>query len=106
MEHLARLADGRPQSFIWEAPAGFPAEAAARSIRLTTHRDDGKQVTAYRAKLSFDSFGLSPEKLRNGIRFNLLVNDNDGEGRDGWLQLAPGIGDEKDPGKFPVILFE
>ena len=105
MEHLARLADGRPQSFIWEAPAGFPAEAAARSIRLTTHRDDGKQVTAYRAKLSFDSFGLSPEKLRNGIRFNLLVNDNDGNGRKGWIELAPGLGTDGAPEKFPQVVF-
>lgn len=106
MEHLARLADGRPQSFIWEAPAGFPAEAAARSIRLTTHRDDGKQVTAYRAKLSFDSFGLSPEKLRNGIRFNLLVNDNDGELREGFIQIAPGISEWKNFETFPLIVFE
>ena len=44
--------------------------------------------------------------LTEGIRFNLLINDNDGEGRDGWIQIAPGIGDEKNPGKFPFVIFE
>ena len=103
---LARLGDGGPQTFIWEAPAGFSTDMAARAIRLTTHRDAGKHTTAYRAKLRFDSFGLSPEKLRNGIRFNLLVNDNDGELREGFLQIAPGISEWKNFENFPLIVFE
>lgn len=45
-----------------------------------------------------------PEQLKRGIQFNLLVNDNDGEGRDGWMQIAPGIGEAKNPELYPFIL--
>lgn len=103
---LARLADGKSQVFVWEAPAGFQTEQAARAIRLTTHRDDRKHTTAYRAKLRFDAFGLSQQKLRDGIRFNLLVNDNDGELREGFIQIAPGISEWKNFETFPLIVFE
>ena len=34
------------------------------------------------------------------------LNENDGEGRDGWLQIAPGIGENKDPERYPFILFD
>ncbi|MHB1456012.1 MAG: beta-galactosidase [Armatimonadota bacterium] len=40
-----------------------------------------------------------------GIRFNLIVNDNDGSGRRGWVQLSDGIGDGSDVSKFPVVKF-
>ena len=43
--------------------------------------------------------------LNHGFRFNLLVNDNDGEGRRGWIAIAPGIGERKDPSLFPFIIF-
>ena len=49
---------------------------------------------------------MTPEMFSNGFRFNLLVNDNDGEGRDGWIHIAPGIGDAKNPDKFPFIVFD
>ncbi len=38
-------------------------------------------------------------------RMNILVNDNDGEGRRGWLEWAPGMGFTKDPSRFPKVLF-
>lgn len=51
------------------------------------------------------AIGLTQEQLKAGIQFNLLINENDGEGRDGWLQIAPGIGEAKVPEKYPFILF-
>ena len=50
------------------------------------------------------ALGLDRTKLREGIRFNLLVNDNDGEARKGWIAAAPGIGSGKDAGKYPVVV--
>ena len=50
--------------------------------------------------------GADSALLKQGIRFNLLVNDNDGEGRDGWMHIAPGIGENKNPDRFPFVLFE
>lgn len=103
---LARLANGRAQTFVWEAPTGFDPAAAADAIRLTTFRDDKAHRTAYRARLKLDAFGLTEQRLRDGIRFNLLINDNDGELREGFIQIAPGISEWKNFEKFPLIVFE
>ena len=40
-----------------------------------------------------------------GMRFNLIVNDNDGNGRRGWMQISDGIGDGPDVSKFSVVKF-
>lgn len=103
---LARLANGRAQTFVWEAPTGFDPAAATDAIRLTTFRDDKAHRTAYRARLKLDAFGLTEQRLRDGIRFNLLINDNDGELREGFIQIAPGISEWKNFEKFPLIVFE
>jgi hypothetical protein len=38
------------------------------------------------------------------LGFALIVNDNDGKGRDGWLALFGGIGWHKEPGEFGILL--
>ena len=100
---LTRLSDGSSESWCWSAPEGFLPENAARQIRLQTSR--AEKVTAYDAKIPFSTVGLTREMLNHGFRFNLLVNDNDGEGRRGWIAIAPGIGERKDPSLFPFIIF-
>ena len=100
---LTRLSDGSSESWCWSAPEGFLPENAARQIRLQTSRTE--KVTAYDAKIPFSTVGLTREMLNHGFRFNLLVNDNDGEGRRGWIAIAPGIGERKDPSLFPFIIF-
>ncbi len=99
---LTRLDSGENEVYIWSAPTGFsPAESAA-SVKLTTSRSG--TLTRYEAELPLKAFGMTPEILAAGIRFNALVNDDDGEGREGWIQIAPGIGEDKDPAKYPLIL--
>ena len=100
---LTRLSDGSSESWCWSAPEGFLPENAARQIRLQTSR--AEKVTAYDAKIPFSAVGLTREMLNHGFRFNLLVNDNDGEGRRGWIAIAPGIGERKDPSLFPFVMF-
>lgn len=43
--------------------------------------------------------------LQYGCRMSLLVNDNDGAGRKGWLEWTPGIGSAKDPTQYVPIAF-
>jgi len=40
-----------------------------------------------------------------GTGFSLLVNDNDGGPRKGWLQWSPGIGVKKDLALFKPVVF-
>ena len=39
------------------------------------------------------------------LKFSMLWNDNDGEGRKGWIEYASGIGSSKDTKLFTKLLF-
>jgi hypothetical protein len=78
--------------------------AAAKKVRLNTQLRKGSLV--YNAVLPLKAFGLSEKILQRDISFNLIVNDNDGKGRKGWIEIAPGIGEVKNPAQFPVVVFD
>ena len=101
---LTRLADGKPEVWVWMAPNGFSREKTAAKIKLTTARDETRKTTVYQAEIPFESIGLSERIGRRGFLFNLLINDNDGEGRDNAIWIAPGNTEEKALGRFPTIL--
>jgi hypothetical protein len=51
---------------------------------------------------------LKPLKLKAGerFRFSVLLNDNDGGGRAGWMESTPGIGTGFNPSLFDVFELE
>ncbi len=98
---LSMLKDGKAEVFCWSRPTGF--DDPVKKVTLTTTPTDGKLLHA--AEFPYDALGLSDAILESGLRFNLIVNDNDGKGRKGWVQIAPGIGQGKDPEQFPYIVF-
>lgn len=60
----------------------------------------------YEVTLPRDSFGLTDAALRDGLRFNLAVSDNDGTLRKGLVRIASGIGEPKsNPQLFPLLNF-
>ena len=87
------------------APSGFSCEKTAAKIKLTTERDEIRKVTVYQAEIPFESIGLSERIGRRGFLFNLLINDNDGKGRDNTISIAPGIAEGKSPERFPTVRF-
>lgn len=97
------LNDGTVRTGISNTPLGFNSERAAEQIRARISRNGTK--TIYHIEIPFHLFGTE-HSLKAGFQFNLLINDNDGEGRDGWLHIAPGIGENKNPEKYPFIIFE
>lgn len=98
------LAANSPETWIWEAPNGFSSERSEALWRLDAARQ-GK-MTRYELAIPFSTIGLTPELLRQGIRFNVLINDNDGHGRDGWIQIAEGIASNRSADLYPLIVFE
>ncbi len=100
---LARSAKGENQTASWSAPAGFDGSLATKSIQLKTSREG--DLTIYEANISLKSLGIEFKTLRNGFQFNLLVNDDDSEGRKGWIHLAPGLGEAKNPELYPCIVY-
>ena len=101
---LSRRNDGNSESFVWVAPKGFDNRKVIPQIRLQTSRDG--QITTYQAAIPLEAIGLTKNTMRNGIRFNLLVNDNDGELREGWINIAPNLGTNKNPASYPFVVFE
>jgi hypothetical protein len=99
---LTQLADGTPEVACWHRANGF-ADPSAKVNLKTVER--GTSIE-YVASLPLRAFGLTPKHLHEGIRLSFLVNDNDGEGREGWMALSDGIGVRKDPQRFPFVVFE
>lgn len=101
---VARHDDGRPLLHAGLLPTGFDASAAARQASLvTTETDAGVQ---YDLELSLKSLGLTRDQLKQGIYLSLLINEDDGQGRDGWIALSTGIGDGKDPSAYPLFVLQ
>lgn len=72
-------------------------------VKIT--RDEEKKITYYEARFPWiEIFGqpISPGRYEE-FYFSLLVNDNDRNGRRGWLEFCPGIGETKDTAAFKSI---
>ena len=103
---LTRLADGVSECHVWDAPKGFDSKAVAAEMRLETSRDEVKKLTVYEAELPLSAIGADSAKRKQGIRFNLLVNDNDGEMRESYLALTPGLGEGRRPDAYYLLSFQ
>ena len=40
------------------------------------------------------------------VAFSMIINENDGAGRNGYIEWGSGIGAKKDPSKFRTIVFD
>ena len=94
--------DGATQRHCWITPKGSADPTAGLDTTVTR---DGT-TTRYVVALPLTALGVDAVKLQAGIGFNLVVNDDDGSDREGWMQLAPGIADRKDPLPFPTLRVE
>ena len=105
---LFGLADGKngTQSYIWYAPAGYSMQKSAAKIRLKVRRDEAAKKTVYDCELPYSAIGLTQAKGKDGFKLNMLVNDNDGKRREGFLRLTPGIGNTPDPEHWRSVVFQ
>jgi hypothetical protein len=92
-----RSDDGTVMRAAWVVPPGERDGEQA----FTATVDPVPGGLRYHITLPCARFGLDAAALSAGFRFNLIANDNDGGVREGWVQLAPGIGESKDPKAFP-----
>ena len=42
----------------------------------------------------------------DSVGLSVIVNEDDGDGREGWLELTPGVGAGKDPSQFATVLLQ
>jgi hypothetical protein len=97
---VALTADG-PLAYAWENPQGTTGIQSAIDVAVVRSEADG--VTRYEVALPWTSLGLHSAPQGRWLGMNILVNDDDGKGRRGWLEWAPGIGYSKDPSQFPKV---
>jgi hypothetical protein len=94
-----------PQVWCWAGPVldgGVRGGSAVKSIPFAAARKDG--ATNYEIAIPWKEIrNMSPDK---GLGFNLIINDNDGQGRKGWIELAPGMSlppNYEESGKFTIF---
>ncbi len=69
------------------------------SVSCTVARKGDK--TLYDIAFPWSAIGCTPPGAKGPhFGFSMLVNDNDGTGRKGWIELTPGIGTKKDPSEY------
>ncbi|GBG09990.1 hypothetical protein PAT3040_04674 [Paenibacillus agaridevorans] len=90
-EYGINLIDGQTQVWRWRnGSASFGKETVvANTVR--TGND-----TYYEARLPWQAIFASGMPSEGPVAFSILINDNDGGGRRGWLEWTSGIGKVKD----------
>ena len=96
------LADvkGEAQVRVDGLPAGMDATNFKPALQIER---DGSNRT-YELTLTDAMLGLTPAQVAGGMRLNVLVNDNDGRGRKGYIALAPVVGGNFDSTRVPLLV--
>lgn len=89
--------DGTVIKWRWAAPAGLSTGALTKA-QAAIIRDEGKKETVYNITIPFSELHGADTAFNPGnpIGFSLLVNENDGAGRSGFMEFNQGIGNSKD----------
>ncbi len=91
------LIQGKPVLYLYHSPEDY--KAADRLVQASKVKVERQgDYTIYEGKLALGKW-LKPSPAK-GCGLSFLVNDNDGAGREGWLEWGGGIGYHKDPALY------
>ncbi|WP_409344977.1 DNRLRE domain-containing protein [Paenibacillus sp. MBLB4367] len=88
-----------PQIYRWITPPGV-AKGAVTNGRLSVTREEAQDYTIYELALPWSEVAPAKAAKNEVMSFSIVVNDNDGTGRKGWIEWGGGIGDGKLSSKF------
>lgn len=93
--------DGTVEAWRWRAPSGI-APGQFQEAQASVTRDENERITRYALEIPFvslhgDGHAFDPSAP---LGLALLVNENDGAGRTGFIEYNGGIGASKDATKF------
>lgn len=98
--------DGKPQAWKFsdqyenfDAVGEFECELAVR-------RDETEKKTYFEAKIPWTNImGIDKVDIYPGLKlgFSIVYNEDDGEGRQGWMEYASGIAADKDSSLFTYL---
>jgi hypothetical protein len=96
-EYGVALTSSGPQVHRWLAASGPTGPVTDATVAV--NRDNATDTTVYELAIPWELLQpVAPEDQL--LSLSLLVNDNDGTGRKGWIEWGSGIGGSKDPRLF------
>ena len=98
---LALGSDQLPVCHVWFQPEDQTGLTALKQLAIV--RDGPAKVTRYEVAMPWPALGFKGSPAGKWMGLNVLINDNDGQGRKGWLEWSPGIGYSVDPGLYPKV---
>ena len=95
---------GKVGTHIWNLPEKLKKDLPAIQSRIEARieRDEKAEVTTYNMAFPAKDMGIS---IGRNFRFNVMVNDNDGRIRIGFLSITPVVDDGKDGSGYLRIKF-
>lgn len=92
---------GRVSTMIWDRPENGTDFTSHMRVEVET-KGEGR---IYHVSVPRKELGLTDQILREGFRFNVAVNDSDGQVRAHALQLVPGLVENKSVESAPYVVF-
>jgi hypothetical protein len=93
----AALTPTGPEVWRWLSPAGQPTGQVG-DAQVHIVRDEPAKDTVYEVAVPWTDLSIDPAGRL--VSVSMLVNDNDGAGRKGWIEWGGGIGGAKDSALF------
>ena len=90
-EYGFSFSGGASSKFSWNSGS---AKLGVDAIKLKTSRDEDTKITSY--DLVIPWLAALPSAPVGKVPFTMLINDNDGGERRGYIEWTPGIGNGKD----------
>ena len=85
----------------WNAPGKNDRFTILDHLSVSASREGN--ITRYQFSIPWEKLKVSPTDLKNGFRFNFLINDNDKGMREGWISTHGGRRDSRDLNKFSWV---
>jgi len=92
--------DGKAAVQCWQPPQGVGDQSKA--TKLAAKRAGAE--TIYEVAIPWSAIGAQVGAGGPVLGLNVLVNDNDGSGRRGYMELTQGIGKVKDPSAYVTAI--
>ena len=99
---LARQKDGA-KIFFRKDGKPVKSEQLSMDTFVNVERDDTERKTYYQGQIAWTDLSTLTVAPDARFAFTFLVNDNDGNGRKGWIEMTSGIGGHKGTYGFAEI---
>lgn len=99
------LTKNGPEVYRWTWGSKVADSGLSKDTKLVVIRNTQTQETIYECAIPLSELKPLLPKVNEQVRFNVIINEDDGNGREGWLEITPGIGYVKAPLFFRKLTF-